>query len=437
MTRPCLPFLVLSILTACNHGDFDSSNAPTAAVALSAAFTNLASVDVYTFDGVHLKTVDASVDFEDVLPAGSYYMDFVDENDNHSFLSDGRLAFAPMGEGVLPVDGPFAVDGVEAPVWQVEVDEVLEANANLTLRAAQGDETLRAWKTFLPNWQVSLPEDERDVIEDLEMADSKAYSTTTGYTTARLRVTWEASFAMTGKYTTSSSDSTTCNSTTKCWTRTTSTPGATSSYYAVWDYDSNGTGYIDYDESAWDYMMDEDSGVYADGNGSCTQSGYSSAMGCGLSVDTETGKNYTCQSSSGTCTGGSSSSATKPRGGQCKAFQNLLLYRSGQYTGTLPSDSTVSGYSATGSSAPTSSTSNIAVGDVLRRLTSLHSMTVVAYDSSTQRALVVDSNYVGTTSTTYNEYIAARVVGFSTTTYSGYSLLSSYRDLKCVYTGVC
>lgn len=243
---------------------------------------------------------------------------------------------------------------------------------------------------------------------------------------------------MTGKYTSSSTDTTTCNSGTRCWTRSSSTPGSTSSYYAVWDYDSNGTGYIDYDEAAWDTMTSN----YTSGDASCAQSGYSLSTTCNQSstIGVGTGKNYTCQSSSGSCTGGSGSSATKPRGGFCKAFQNLVLYRSGQYNSgswrTLPSDTTITAYSTSGSDAPTTSTSNIAVGDVLRRLgsTTLHSMIVVAYDSSTQRALVVDSNYVAPASGSYYEYIGAHVVSFSG---SGYTDLDNYRNLKCVYTGSC
>ncbi len=330
----------------------------------------------------------------------------------------------------------------------VAVDPVLEANARLNIRIRDGDETLRPWKDRFQGWQVNLPEEERDPIEEESAwtADEKAYSTSYRSSTARLRVTWEASFAMTGYFTTSTSSTVTCKGTTKCWTRTSSTPGSTLSYYAVWDYNNNTVGYIDYDEAAWDTMTSN----YTSGNASCAQSGYSLSTTCNQSssIGVGSGKDYTLQSGDGTGTGSgtggyNSSTATKPRGGFCKAFQNLVLYRSGQYNSgtwrTLPTDATISGYSTSGSDAPTTSTSNIAVGDVLRQLTNLHSMIIVAYDSSTQQALVVDSNYVApTTGSGYYEYIGSHVVGFSMTTFtSTYTRLGNYRNLKCVYTGSC
>lgn len=422
-------------LWGCRAVDFDTASSDEPPMQLGAAFVGLDHVDVYSLGGGYLNSVDNASDFVDSLPEGAYYMDFVDENGNGSFTADGRMAFAPQGTGFLPVDGPFEIEDASGPVWLVEVAPELEANARLTLRAAIGDESLRPWKDVLPEWQVNLPPEEMDAPDDDITPVPVSYSTTTSSSSARLRVTWELAFAMTGNYSGS------CNTSTSCWTRSGTAPGSTSSYYATWDSDGNGTGYIDYDETAWDLLTSK----YTSGDASCAQSGYSSSVGCGVSssIGVGTGKNYTCQSSSGSCTGGTSTSATKPRGGQCKAFQNLVLYRSGQYRSSggwkkLPSDSTISGYSSSGTDAPTTSTSNIAVGDVLRRLTTVHSMTVVAYDSATQQALVVDSNYQGTTSSTYNEYIGAMVVGFSTTTFtSSYKRLSNYRNLKCVYTGRC
>ena len=80
-------------------------------------------------------------------------------------------------------------------------------------------------------------------------------------------------------------------------------------------------------------------------------------------------------------------------------------------------------------------TASIAVGDLLARTTSgsQHSQIVVAYDSSAQTALIVDSHY---TNGNGNEFIGYHTAGFSAT-YSGYTLLGNYRDLDCIYSGAC
>lgn len=425
-------FVFLFMCACTKQNLMDTANAPVD-VQLSAAFTTLSYVEVYDSDGSYLETIDSSVDFQDVFPSGTYYMDFVNEDGDHSFMDDGRLAFAPMTDGATPLDGPFDID--DQPMWQVAVDPVLEGNARLNTRIRDGDETLRPWKEMFPGWQMNLPEEERDPIEESEwIVEEKAYSTTTGSSSARLRVTWEASFAMTGYYTTSSSSTVTCRSSTSCWNRR-------GNGYAYWDYDGNGTGYIDYDTSAWRTLRSNYTNLV-----SCVDGGFTP---CSISVSSSSAKNYTCQSSSGSCTSGSGSSATKPRGGQCKAFTNLVLYRSGQYNGgswrTLPSQSTI--YCST-SSYPVLTSSTIAVGDVLQRVdgvsgscsdtarmsfSTVHTQLVVAYDSSAQTAIIVDSNYSGSNG---NEYIGYHTAGFSTS-YSGYTLLGNYRDLDCVYSGSC
>ncbi len=425
---------LLSFFQACTQQDLlDASDVPVN-VQLDAAFTVLDYVDVYSQEGEFQKTIDSSMDFQDVLSVGSYYMDFVNEDGASSFMDDGRLAFAPMGEGMTPMDGPFEIDGQN--MWEVAVDSVLEANARLNIRIRDGDETLRPWKERFQDWQMNLPQEERDPIHDSEwIASEKAYSTSYGSSTTRLRVTWEASFAMTGYFTSSSTSTVTCRNSTSCWNRR-------GNGYAYWDYDSNGTGYIDYDTSAWSTLRSNYTNLV-----SCVDGGFTP---CSISVGSSTPKYYTCQSSSGSCISGSGSSATKPRGGQCKAFANLLLYRSGQYNSgswrTLPSQSTI--YCST-SSYPILTTSTIAVGDVLQRvdgvsgscsdtarmsISTVHTQLVVAYDSSARTAIVVDSNYSGNNG---NEYIGYHTAGFSTTSYSDYSLLSNYRDLDCVYTGGC
>ena len=155
-----LPFL-LSFLGACTQQDVMDTVGVPVEVQLAAAFTSLDYVDVYNQEGELQKTIDSSVDFQDVLSSGRYYMDFVNEDGDHSFMEDGRLAFAPMTEGATPLDGPFDIDSADAPVWEVAVDPVLEGNARLNIRIRDGDETLRPWK--------ELDEEQRNTWLDFEL----------------------------------------------------------------------------------------------------------------------------------------------------------------------------------------------------------------------------------------------------------------------------
>lgn len=219
MRLNCFLFgLVLAaVLSACAATTEDTATETN--VVFSAAFTELARTDVYDMSGNFIQTVDDSADFQEVLPVGLYLMDFVNTDGEHSFMEDGRLAFVPMMTGAMPEDEPVFVDSSDYPFWQIEVHPALEGNAHLSIRVADGDETLRPWEYFFSDWQANLPEEDRDQIEDSDgwTAEGKSYSTTTGSTTTRLRVTWEASFAMTGDY--SNTKGYTCTSSTNCWRR--------------------------------------------------------------------------------------------------------------------------------------------------------------------------------------------------------------------------
>jgi len=134
---------------------------------------------------------------------------------------------------------------------------------------------------------------------------------------------------------------------------------------------------------------------------------------------------YTCQATYGTsaCPTSNPPATTYYHGGQCHAFANLVLYRSGQYQGAwyafkkLPSSPS--------SSYVTPAT--LKVGDVLRKTgTSPHTMIVVKIlDSAAMKVVVVDSNVLGSG---YAERYGARVYTIPTGT---------FRDMDCVYTGGC
>jgi hypothetical protein len=435
-------FLAMMFMTGC-HAEVETAD-PNTDVAMGAAFVDLDYVDVYNEDGELETVVDSETDFHGQLSNGRYLMDFVSTTGDHSFLPDGRMAFAPMMFGGLPVDGPVRINGLDNPVWTVEVHPDLEANAHLTMRQREKDPKLLPWTHYFSTWGEE-PNPEWD--ELLELGDIQpvawGFGASGTYAGARLRVTWEASYATSGDYTNVTGY--TCNDSALCWTSSSSPSG---SYYAAWDGDSNGTGYMDSDLPAFAaaYAGYPRAGGYA----VCADdpAGYATTgLTCGISVPgspstgTYQAKKYTCQGS--TCTGGYS--GTKPHGGECKFFNNLLLYRSGQYhSGTwhkLPSDPDIE---AAGFAKE--STATINAGDVLRAYIYMppvgtkpayhlvHSTLVVGYNSTTSTALTVDSNWVGTVGTTSNEYIGAHTMGFTAGSTS-LSDLRNYYKLDCVYSG--
>ena len=234
---------------------------------------------------------------------------------------------------------------------------------------------------------------------------------------ARSRVVQEASFAMTGSYTTY---------TTSNW--------PTSNTYAGYYYTLTDTG-------AWNSLL-SNYGGYAS-NGTYYSGFYVSCMryrseghlpapytSCSLSTSTGYGSYempyYTCQ---GSCP------SSMMRGGQCKPFMNLVAYRSGQYQGpsyafkAFPSDSAISNWSTASDQMPYATYSNILEGDFLRRPGG-HALIVVRIISSSQ-VVVFDSNWL--------DGDGAEVVGSHTLSFSGSgdSNLGNYRVLKCAYNGNC
>ncbi|MBV9110162.1 MAG: T9SS type A sorting domain-containing protein [Gemmatimonadetes bacterium] len=208
---------------------------------------------------------------------------------------------------------------------------------------------------------------------------------------ARLRVVWEAARAMVG-------------------------PAAANSYAWATSDTYGSYNYAGEDAGAWASLKaayGTNLSCRADNNSTNNYSPCSLTYG---PVDPVT---YGCQ--------GSCSRATKFHGGQCKAAQNLVLYRSGVYHGanwafrTLPTDKTISGDPL---KYPAAQSGKLQAGDVLR-YPNHHSALVVKVTGSS--AVVWDSNFIGKDG---GEYIASHVLGFSG---SGAYNLSNYRVLGCVY----
>ena len=354
-------FLLL-LTSGCAEADPPTGIAPTEDVTLGGLLVGLDEVTLYDDDGQvraegdRYDSPDGYVHLDDA-PQGTWYLDATAESGEPVYTPDGRLTFAPLvvdGQAEL-IEGPFDVPFLDHPVLRLTVGRP---------------------------------------------ASEKAYSTTTSSTPSRLRVTWEASYAMGGDFASG------CNSVTSCW------KFSSSAAYATGDYASD-------DSTAWSTMR---TAYGTTGNVSCKDSG---AASCYVTVNSSTVANYAYQPDT--------SGTWHYRGGQCKFFQNLVLYRSGIYRYTLPTDSTTAASSSTSASYPLATTANIAVGDALRIPSGgqIHSVIVVVYDSATQKVLVVDSNYTGGAG---REAISAHELTFSSTPSTpSYSKWNTYRSLKCIY----
>lgn len=232
---------------------------------------------------------------------------------------------------------------------------------------------------------------------------------------ARTRMVQESSYAMTGNH----------------YTYTTSN-WPTGTVYAR-------AAYVGSDAGAWNLLLASPRYLYTTSTGVQKPGGYVSCMRyrsegplygpCSLSTTGGYGSfepYYTCQ---GYCP------SVKMRGGQCKAFANLVAYRSGLYQGpnysfkALPADSTIAARSTTDPDMPVATYANILEGDVLRRPYG-HALIVVRKISPSQ-VVVFDSNWLDGDG---SETVGSHVLGFSG---SGNVNLGNYRVLKCVYTGAC
>lgn len=220
----------------------------------------------------------------------------------------------------------------------------------------------------------------------------------------RARVLWEAASAMVG-------------------------PSAASGY--AWPLPAAGSNktlatyaYLPSDAGAWQAAFKAYSvGKLIGDDATCTANW---SYTCPLSVGVSSGLTaYTCQ---GACTSGNAK-----HGGQCKVFNNLVLYRSGVYHGDswsfkkLPSDSVIVGNKAL---FPLAVKGKLAAGDILRQPSGHSAIVVRAIDANS--CLVFDSNWFPP----YNsEIVGSHVMTFSGT--GSYDNLSRYQVLNCVYDGSC
>ncbi len=219
---------------------------------------------------------------------------------------------------------------------------------------------------------------------------------------ARARVVWEAARAMVG-------------------------PTAADGY--TWPTGTNyaGYAYVAEDRGAWDSLRvaytDED-GMIA-GDLTCrSDDNLIYYTPCLTSYGSTDPNSYGYQPDS-------SSTTFHYRGGQCKAFTNLIAYRSGVLHGDnwafkkLPYSGNVQ-----------MSSSNIRAGDILRSNSDKvrHSLIVtrVFTENGITKAVVIDSNWVTGNG---GESIGTHVLAFDGS--NGNSNLANYYAFQCVYDGNC
>lgn len=189
------------------------------------------------------------------------------------------------------------------------------------------------------------------------------------------------------------------------------------------------SGYAAEDAGAWSFLRNaysntNSSGVWTTGHDvSCRADNDSSNnyTPCSLTSGSDNVSQYVYQSGF-------------YRGGQCKAFMNLVAYRSGVYHGTnwafvkFPADSWI----ASNTSLSTYATAQ--PGDLLRKTTSLQHAVIIVRKISSSQIVVVDSNSIGANSNG-NEKVGSHTLGYTGS--GSTSDLGVYRVLNCVYTGGC
>lgn len=177
--------------------------------------------------------------------------------------------------------------------------------------------------------------------------------------------------------------------------------------------------YTNQDRGAWDKLMKAP--VYGYGRLVSCKGNFSP---CYLTYGARDMPYYTCQ---GYCP------ASVYRGGQCKAFTNLVAYRSGVYQNPgyafkdFPDDSRIE-------SQPLAAYGSVQAGDILRRITKMgspHSVIVVRR-LSWPRILVVDSNWINGPG---NEIVGSHEMRFDDL--NPVRNPGTYRVMNCVYNGSC
>ena len=343
-------------------------------VNFSSHFAPLGTVTLYDENG---KTVfvrhgqgEISVD----LLEGIYSVDFQDTSGMSAFSEDGRLMFVPAVSGAEIDIYPTYVSGLVRPLMRIAtgVGAIHRLKSEI-LRRQEGDGFKHKHSGFM------------------KVGMQYANHTFNGDTSAmRANMVRESSRAMTGGYT-----------------------------YSWPTGDVLGTfSYLASDVGAFNSMKS----VYGI-NTSCRK--------------TQIVKNYNpCNLTYGydDALTSFSSQGGKNKGGQCKAFTNLVAYRSGVLHGTnwawksLPTDSSTVGY-------PALTASNIQAGDVIRRPSGAYSDPHggIVVRVLTNGAVILDSNWVG--GGNGNENIGTHVMSFTGT--GSISDLGSYRRYTCVYTNNC
>ncbi|MEY4723097.1 MAG: hypothetical protein RLZZ324_610 [Candidatus Parcubacteria bacterium] len=403
--------LAILLIASCASPVAPASNqSADVAVSVGGAFASLDRADVYDENGALVTTIGQETGFKARLPIGRYHVDFIDDAGNHSFLDDGRIAFVPTMDGGLPLGGPVTLPGVDSKLWEVQVHPDLEGNAHLMERVRQHDPKLMPWASALG---MEVPNQQPDGLVGLTTG---ALHTFGGNVAAmRARVIWEASFAMKGDYYAG------CNSSDTCWTGNANgagiiTTGRTNPF-------SGGTyySYLDFDPTAWSKART--AYLPTSGNVSCKDA-TPVPTGCQSAYTSADARQYTCQ---GTC-----STSGNARGGQCKVFNNLILFRAGiMHAASGATDWLSLPLDSQANHSPFASSTTLSAGDVLRNTGTIHSTLVVTAPGGNQYR-VVDSNWVGTAG--YEE-IGSHIMSFSGTTCPTPTLgnLNCYHNLTCVY----
>lgn len=360
-------FFLLTIIACGQEGDTPQEN-----VKISVAFGKTSAVQVYDKSGT---MVASSTDGHLNLKDGVYYAKVQDEEGNETFDTEGRLMFLPVINNGPANTDPQSVDWSDTPVFKFTV-------ANNTV--------------------VSDYDTVPTTTNENDSGDVKRQLYSGAPTGARGRLLWELTKSMIGPY---GIDNYQWNT-----TSTLATFPYTSEDVGAWNALRNSPAYYNNGTIGWYVSCRAD-------NDSNNNIGYNT---CSIAWGADNVSEYVQQKI-----------PNGPfRGGQCKAFSNLVAYRSGVYHGTnwsfkaLPSDTWLKDQQNL-NKAPFATPATIQAGDILRMVDGHSAITARVINSYT--VIVGDSNFVGGDG---KEQVASHVLSFSG---SGYNNLGNYHRLNCIY----
>jgi hypothetical protein len=115
-------------------------------VVLRAANTPLAGGSVYDESGREVARLSGTGELSAQLPAGTYYLDLVDDLGNSAFSQEVNLRFAPAAEGAALDVSPHRVPGLNRPVLGITIGQPAGPVRNHTMGSEASSRARVVWE---------------------------------------------------------------------------------------------------------------------------------------------------------------------------------------------------------------------------------------------------------------------------------------------------